>query len=257
LYATEQHRAAALARALEQQRELDRLQREFIQNVSHELRTPLGIVRGYAELLESGDLGELQLEQQEPINIIARRSRMLSKLVDDIMAALELKVREVQKESVDLVHLARQAVTELQVAASRAGLALSAKIAQDLPLVPGDPIALRRVLDNLVGNALKFTPPGGRVTVWLQQNEDKVELQVSDTGVGIPSDHLGRIFDRFYQVDGSATRRFGGVGLGLALVKEIVEAHGGQVTVASQLGKGTTFTVLLPTHTAPSVKRDA
>jgi PAS domain S-box-containing protein len=257
LYAAEQGRAAQLARALEQQRELDRLQREFIQNVSHELRTPLGIVRGYAELLESGDLGELQLEQREPINIIARRSRMLSKLVDDIMAALELKVREVQKESVDLAHLARQAVTDLQVAASRAGLTLSAEIAQDLPLVPGDPIALRRVLDNLVGNALKFTPPGGKVTVWLQQNEDKVELQVSDTGVGIPSDHLGRIFDRFYQVDGSATRRFGGVGLGLALVKEIVEAHGGQVTVASQVGKGTTFTVLLPTHTAPSVKRDA
>ena len=257
LYAAEQHRAAALTRALEQQRELDRLQREFIQNVSHELRTPLGIVRGYAELLETGDLGELRLEQREPINIIARRSRMLGKLVDDIMAALELKVREVQKESVDLAHLARQAVTDLQVAASRAGLTLSARIVEDLPPVPGDPIALRRVLDNLVGNALKFTPSGGKVTVRLQQNEDKVELQVSDTGVGIPPDHLGRIFDRFYQVDGSATRRFGGVGLGLALVKEIVEAHGGQVTVASLVGQGTTFTVLLPVTTAPSVKRDA
>jgi len=256
LYAAEQGRAAQLARALEQQRELERLQREFIQNASHELRTPLGIIRGYAELLENGDLGELQLDQREPINIIARRSRMLGKLVEDIMAALVLKVREFQKESVDLAHLARQAVTDLQVAASRGGLTLSAEIARDLPLVLGDPIALRRVLDNLLGNALKFTPPGGRVTVRLQPNEDTVELQVSDTGVGIPQDHLGRIFDRFYQVDGSATRRFGGVGLGLALVKEIVEGHGGQVTVASQVGKGTVFTVLLPTHTAQSVKRD-
>jgi signal transduction histidine kinase len=102
------------------------------------------------------------------------------------------------------------------------------------------------VLDNLLGNAFKFTPKGGQVTVRLQRQGENVVLQVSDTGIGIPSDQLRRVFERFYQVDGSATRRFGGIGLGLALVKEIAEAHGGQVTVTSQVGVGTTFTVRLP-----------
>jgi len=102
------------------------------------------------------------------------------------------------------------------------------------------------MLDNLMSNALKFTSANGRVTVRLFSDHDTVTLQVSDTGVGIPNDRLERIFDRFYQVDGSTTRHYGGVGLGLALVKGIVEAHGGQITVASQVGQGTTFTVLLP-----------
>jgi signal transduction histidine kinase len=242
----EQRRAIELARALEQQRELERLQREFIQNVSHELRTPLGIVRGYAELLEKGELGQLQPEQQEPINIIARRTRMLNKLVEDIMATLEIQRQALRRESVDLAHLARQAVNDLQVAAGWAKLTLTLETAPNLPAVSGDLIALRRVLDNLIGNALKFTPAGGCVTVRLRRDGDNIEMQVSDTGVGIPQDQLGRIFDRFYQVDGSAKRRFGGVGLGLALVKEIVESHHGQITVTSQVGVGTTFTVRLP-----------
>jgi signal transduction histidine kinase len=123
---------------------------------------------------------------------------------------------------------------------------LSVEIASGVPLVSGDMLALRRALDNLVINALKFTSAGGHVIVRLFGGEDAVTLQVSDTGVGIPNDQLERIFERFYQVDGSTTRRYGGVGLGLALVKEIVEAHGGQVSVTSQVGTGTTFALRLP-----------
>lgn len=257
LYSTEQQRAAALADALERQRELERLQREFIQNVSHELRTPLGIIRGYSELLEDGELGNLQPEQRQPISIIARRSRMLTKLVDDIIAVLELETRGVKREAVNLAQLASQTVGDLQVAARRANLSLTIETAQDLLPVSGDPIALRRALDNLLSNALKFTPAGGKVNVRAWQDVDSVKLQVADTGVGIPQDQLGRIFDRFYQVDGSAKRRYGGVGLGLSLVKQIVEAHGGQVTVESQVGVGTTFTIRLPNdemHSAPGAK---
>jgi signal transduction histidine kinase len=163
----------------------------------------------------------------------------------------------VKREAVNLAQLASQTVGDLQVAARRANLSLTIETAQDLLPVSGDPIALRRALDNLLSNALKFTPAGGKVNVRAWQDVDSVKLQVADTGVGIPQDQLGRIFDRFYQVDGSAKRRYGGVGLGLSLVKQIVEAHGGQVTVESQVGVGTTFTIRLPNdemHSAPGAK---
>lgn len=246
LYATEQERAAALAHALEQQRELDRLQREFIQNVSHELRTPLSLIRGHAEMFEAGWLGDLSPRQQESLNIIAQRTRMLTKLVDDITAILEVEARPLAQEEVDLMLLARMSLADFQVAAQKAGLALDGEIAPDVPPVRGDPISLRRVLDNLLGNACKFTPPGGRIVVRLCQKEGRVTLQVADNGIGISESQLGRIFERFYQVDGSETRRYSGMGLGLALVKDIVEAHGGQVAAASKVGDGTTFTVVLP-----------
>ncbi len=246
LYATEQQRAAALARALEQQRELDRLQREFIQNVSHELRTPLALIRGHAELLENGELGDLQTTQQESVSVISRRTQMLSKLVDDIIAVLTIEAQELKREPLSLAQLVRTSLADFQAVAEKAGLTLSAEITPGLPLVSGDALALRRALDNLVSNALKFTPAEGHVTMRLFGGEDTVTLQVSDTGVGIPNDQLERIFERFYQVDGSTTRRYGGVGLGLALVKGIVEAHGGQITVTSQAGQGATFTIKLP-----------
>jgi len=246
LFATEQQRATALARALDQQRELERLQREFIQNVSHELRTPLALIRGHAEVLEVGWLGELLPEQKESISVISRRAQMLGKLVDDIMSILEVEQRELKREPVELILLVRTSLADFRPAADQAGLTLHAEIAPDMPALIGDSIALRRMLDNLVGNAMKFTQAGGRIAVRLSCSEQVVRLQVADTGIGVPSDQLGRIFDRFYQVDGSATRKYGGVGLGLALVKGIVEAHGGQITVASQVGVGTTFTIVLP-----------
>jgi signal transduction histidine kinase/response regulator of citrate/malate metabolism len=248
LYATEQQRAAALARALEQQRRLDRLQREFIQNVSHELRTPLALIRGHAETLENGWLGDLQAEQKESISVIARRALMLTKMVNDIINVLEVEQRELMREPIDLDALVRACLAEFRAAAERADLVLIPEIAPGLPQVSGDPLALRRVLDNLVGNALKFTPAGGRVTVQVYCSGETARLQVADTGIGIPDEHLGRIFERFYQVDGSPTRKYGGMGLGLALVKELVEAHGGQIAVESEVGRGSTFTVTLPIH---------
>ncbi len=111
---------------------------------------------------------------------------------------------------------------------------------------------MRRVLDNLLGNALKFTPEGGRVAVDVSHNHDKVILVVTDSGIGIPPEHLAKIFQRFHQVDNSSKRRYGGVGLGLALVKEIVESHDGTVAVTSELGHGTTFRIVLPAVTSSS-----
>jgi signal transduction histidine kinase len=246
LYAEAQDRAHELAAALAQLRELDRLKDEFIQNVSHELRTPMAIVRGYAELLDSGELGELQPEQRGPVSIIARRTRLLTRMLDDLLAILEVEANHIRGEPVDLAGLVRSLLSEYTTHLESAGLALTTEIDPNLPPISGNSAHLRRMLDNLIGNALKFTPSGGSITVCLQAERQDVLLEVADTGIGIPSDQVDRIFDRFYQVNGATTRRYGGAGLGLALVKEIVEAHGGQVRVSSTLGKGSSFQVVLP-----------
>jgi len=167
LYAEEQRRAVALAHALTQQQELDRLKNEFIQNVSHELRTPIALIRGYAELLDNGELGELQPDQRRPVAIIARRVRTLDKLVGNLTATLAIETHELRREPVDLANLVRTMLADFQIAAKQAGLSLAAEIAPGLPQVSGNPDHLQRVLDNLLGNAHKFTPAGGSVTVRL------------------------------------------------------------------------------------------
>jgi signal transduction histidine kinase/putative methionine-R-sulfoxide reductase with GAF domain len=246
LYHEAQQRAGELADALEQLKELDRMKDQFIQNVSHELRTPLSIVRGYAELLERGELGGLDTAQQEPAAIIARRVRMLSKLVDDLTAILEVEAEKTRREMIDMAQLTVTQLADFKNNIRQTGLTVIEEIEDGLPPIFGDPNLLLRVVDNLLSNAMKFTPQGGAITVRLKQQESWLVLDVSDTGVGIPPDKLQRIFERFYQVDGSATRRYGGTGLGLALVKEVVESHGGSVSVESLPGRGATFRVRLP-----------
>jgi signal transduction histidine kinase len=237
--------AEELATALAQQEELDRLKGEFMQNVSHELRLPLALIRGYAEMLDAGELGRLRPEQQHPISVITRRSRMLGELVEDITLILGAETRPAEWEPVSLDEVARTVVKEFSIRVKEAGLTLQSDIA-DVSAVKGSLMYLRRVLDNLLNNAVKFTPQGGEITVRVWQEDAQVKLEVRDTGIGIPADQLGRVFERFYQVDGSIRRRYGGVGLGLALVKELVELHNGRVEAESQIGEGSAFTVTLP-----------
>jgi GAF domain-containing protein/DNA-binding LacI/PurR family transcriptional regulator len=246
LFNETQQRAEELTSALAQLEEMDHLKDAFIQNVSHELRSPLALIRGYAEMLDSGEIGEIPADQKKPVAIIARRARMLSDLVKDITLILEAEVSPPEAQRIPLDELAQNAVEDFQVEVEQAELTLAAEIEPNLPPVGGDPTYMRRVLDNLIGNAIKFTPAGGKITVSLRRDGGTVALAVSDTGVGIPADKLGFIFDRFYQVDGSARRRYGGVGLGLALVKEIVEAYGGRVTVESEVDRGSTFIAHVP-----------
>jgi len=249
LFEEARQRADELAAALARLEEMDRLKDQFLQNVSHELRSPLALIRGYAEMLNAGELGELRPEQQQPVTVIARRARMLGDLVRDITLILEAETNPPRPEAVPLDELTRAAVEDFQVVAKQSDLQIRADIPSDLPPASGSPIHFRRVLDNLLGNAIKFTPAGGTITVRMWQEREQIVLEVSDTGIGIPADQLERIFERFYQVDGSIKRRYGGAGLGLALVKEITEAFGGQVKVTSQVGKGSTFTVTLPIFT--------
>lgn len=255
MYATEQQRTTELARALEQQRELDRLKNEFIRNVSHELRTPLAMVLAYAELLASGTLGQVQAEQQGPLEIILQRALVLRDLVENVISILDSQSHKSEWELFSLTELVSDALAACQALADRSGLVLHSDIAEPVPQIRGDAKHLRKVVDNLLANALKFTPAGGSITVSLSNSEEQVVLRVADTGIGIAPEHQERIFERFYQVDGSTQRRYGGSGLGLALIKEIVEAHGGVVKVDSRLGQGSTFAVWLPIGT-PSQAAD-
>jgi signal transduction histidine kinase len=246
MYEEEQRRAEELVIALAQREELVRLKSEFIQNVSHELRTPLTIVRGYVELLEKGELGALEPEQQDAMTIITRRIHMLHRMIEDLTTILEAEAHTTHHKPIDLNDLIQRTVDDFQDTTRQAGLDLNLEVPPEKMRLMGDPVHLSRLLDNLIGNSIKFTPSGGTITVRLHRENSTAILEVSDTGVGIPGDKLGRIFDRFYQVDGSTTRRYGGTGLGLALVKEIAISHGGDVSVESTLGKGSTFRVNLP-----------
>ncbi len=246
LFAESQTRNAELERALARARELEEVKNRFIQNVSHELRMPLAIIRGYAELLENGTLGELLPQQRQPVEIIHRRVRMLVSMVEDLTSILVAESQNLHREAVDMVVLARNLLADFRANAEREGLTLQEEIAVEEALVSGDSVYLRRVLDNLLGNALKFTPAGGRITLRLWTEPQEVVIEVADTGIGIPPDKLPHIFERFYQAGSGAKQRRGGYGLGLALVKEIVEAHGGQVTAESTLEEGSVFRITLP-----------
>ena len=226
-------------------RELDRLKTEFISVASHELRTPVTSLLLSVQLLQEGAVGPLTPEQWEVVAAqredLERLERMMRDLLD--MTRLEAGVVPPRLEIVPPRELVRSAVAAVAAQAQAKGVALREEVAEDLPDVRADRTQMMRVLVNLLGNALRHTPPGGAVTAWTEARGASVALVVEDTGTGIPPDYLPQIFERFVQVPG-ATR--GGAGLGLSLAWTIVTAHGGEITAASELGQGSTFTVTLP-----------
>jgi signal transduction histidine kinase len=241
-----ERRADELARTLKQQEELARLRDEFIQNVSHEFRTPLSIVTGYTEILDSGEFGPLPAEYKQPVSIIAKRVRLLTKLVEDLTSLLDLQAHRGDFTSLHIGDVLHPMYAGIRTRALAERIELDLDLPSGLPLIRGEETLLRKVVENLVDNAIKFTPPHGRVHLSVKSDDGHLWLEISDTGIGIPKEEQPRIFERFYQVDGSSTRRFGGTGLGLALVKEIVELHGGQIFVNSKVGQGSTFQIKLP-----------
>jgi signal transduction histidine kinase len=218
---------------------------ELVQNISHELRTPLTFVKGYLELLQDGDMGELNEEQKAALDIVASKASLLSRLVDDIITLQNAK-EHLQLRALSLAEVGRNALRAAQASADQGQIALHDEIPEDLPPVLGDEQRLGQVFDNFLSNALKFSDPGGTVTVRMCKEGEFIRTEVEDQGIGIPADKLPHVFERFYQVDGSTTRRFGGTGLGLAIVKQIVETHGGQVGVRSKQNEGSCFYFTIP-----------
>lgn len=236
----------ANARDISRFREADRLKNTFVSIVSHELKTPVTIIRGYAEALLRPDAQWNEETLREGLSAIVEESEHLNRLIDDLLDASRLQAGALplQIEEVALDELAERVVRRFQAQTDRHSLAT--RFPPDFPVVPGDPHRLEQVLSNLVSNAIKYSPDGGRIRVRGQVRPDEVVITVTDEGIGIPAAQQAYIFEPFYRVDDSASRTTEGVGLGLYLAKAIVEAHGGRIWVESEPGKGSAFSFALP-----------
>ena len=223
---------------------LEELRRNMVSDVAHELRTPLSNIRGYLEALQDG----VVKPKPEIIDSLYEEAMLLSRLVDDLreLALAEAGQLRLERRPVASADLVNRALEAACAQASAKNIALQADLPADLPLVNVDPQRIGQVLGNLLSNALTHTPSGGAVVVAAQAKESKVEVRVSDTGEGISPDQLPYIFERFYRADKSRSRATGGTGLGLSIAKQLVEAHGGRISVESQVGQGATFTFTLP-----------
>lgn len=230
---------------------LERVRKDFVANVSHELRTPLTSIKGYIEALIDGAKDDPQ-KCAEFLGIIEKHADQLNALLSDLLQLSTIESGQYQwrRGSVSVSDLIGKAVHLLRPLAEKKGQAILVSPAEGVGPVIGDADKLTEVLINLIDNAIKYTPDGGRITVEARPRESAVEIAVSDTGIGIPSKEISRIFERFYRVDRARFREIGGTGLGLSIVKHIVEAHGGKVSVESQIGKGSRFVVSLPTESS-------
>lgn len=246
-----------LAAVNEELKELDRLKSDLLANVSHELRTPLTAIKGYTDYILERKLGPVTEKQEKGLVVVQRNLERLSKSINALLdfSRMEMGRIALNPQPFSLAALVDQIHTTVRSELDKKGLQFVADIEEALPSVVADREKIAAVLENLVINAIKFTPEGGRIAVRAVRapagSRAGAEIRVEDSGIGIPADQIGRIFQRFHQVDGSSTRRFGGVGLGLSIVKTILEAHGSTVQVESLQGRGTTFRFHLPVVERP------
>jgi two-component system phosphate regulon sensor histidine kinase PhoR len=223
------------------------LRKDFVADVSHELRTPLAAVRGYAETLLDGAL-EDPAHNRKFVEIILAQSVRLNNICADLLVLSEFDSNAAPPtppERIPVLEVVESAVQTIASAAEQRGVRL-VRDRCDQCAVKGHRFRLEQALVNLLDNAVKFNRTGGEVTIECSQTNGKVQIVVGDTGIGIPSDDLKKIFERFYRVDKARSRRAGGTGLGLPIVKEVVDRMGGAVTVESYLGRGSKFTILIP-----------
>ena len=243
-----QERTSDLQHALNKLTELNQLKSNFISNISHELRTPLTHLKGYLDILSDLSLGPLSAQQVEALQVLKRAENRLERLIDDLIqfslaARGELSLRV---NAFSLEDLIAQVISQAGLKARSKDISVRTTICKDLPPVQADQEKVGWVLTQLLDNAIKFTPRGGRVGIEARLENDLASVSVKDTGIGIPSDRISEIFEPFHQLDGSVTRRYAGTGLGLAMVRRILEAHGSLIKVESVLGKGSQFEFSLP-----------
>jgi signal transduction histidine kinase len=240
----------ALREAYDELGKLDQLKSDFISVASHELRTPLSLI-----LLYAGMLQERVDESAEPqVNAVLRAAMRLKQIIETMLNLRYLETGEMEllPARIDLRKLLQEACRDYSDLAHAKALVMETSLPDHDVQIVADKQKLRVVLDNLISNAVKFTPQGGRVRLSLRTSEQEVEIEVADTGIGIPTEELERVFDRFYQVEDHMTRRHGGMGLGLSVVKGLVELHGGRVWGESDPERGSRFIVVLPCEMAAS-----
>jgi hypothetical protein len=246
-----QERTRELQNALNKLSELNQLKSNFVANVSHELRTPLTHLRGYLDLMDDGTLGDLSEDQRLALDVMLRSESRLEELIDELiqfsLASTEQLILDLQV--VDFCKLVSSVISKMILKAQNNGLALEMDLSDQLPLVKIDEDKITWVVMELLENSIKFTPRGGRVKLAVRQDSQDLCCMITDNGIGIPQERLAEIFTPFHQLDSSVTRRYGGVGLGLALVKKIIETHGALIKVQSVEGRGSQFEFRLPIYT--------
>ncbi len=242
-----QQRTYELERAMAKLSELNRLKANFIANISHELRTPLTHFKGYLDLLTNGDLGPTTEEQNQALAVMGRASERLERLIEDLILFSTADRGEISlnKQSFNLTSLCRTVIARSSSRAEAKNIVLEMDIPSKPVFVMADEEKISWVILQLVDNALKFSPPGASVQLHLTTQDAFARISIEDAGIGIPAERIGELFESFHQLDGSSTRRAGGTGLGLALVKRIIEAHNSIVQVTSAVGKGSKFEFLL------------
>lgn len=237
-----------LSAANQELKSLDRMKDEFLSNVSHEFKTPLTSIQGYSQLISDGTLGAVNEQQKKAVDTVIRNSERLRKLVDSLLYISRAQAGSLTYSfsDVSIVSVIGNSIQDLALQAEKKDITIKKDVGEDLPVIWADRDKLVDVMVNLLDNAIKFTPQGGIVEVSALVEEDQLHIRVSDSGIGIPEDKLPNLFGRFYQVDSSIRRRYGGTGLGLYICKMIVEDHKGKIWAESEEGKGSTFHVLLP-----------
>ncbi len=251
IYLEGQHYAVFTARDMTELKVANRVRSNFVSMVSHELRTPLNSVHGFIDLLIHGHMGELTEEQQIYLGYAQEGVQQLVSIVEDIlfMTRSDLGQFGIRQEEVQLPVLVNQIIIGLQPQARKAEVELNQNVPADIPSLYVDPQRIKQVLNNLVANAIKFTPPGGTVTIAALNHDEKfVMVSVTDTGYGIPLEDRPHIFERFYQSNHRQQSKMGGYGLGLSIARLIVEQHGGTIGFDTVLSKGSTFYFLLPLY---------
>lgn len=239
--------AAELEQANAELRELDRAKNVFLSNVSHELRTPLGTLDGYIDMIASETLGPVEAPQKAALEVMSRNVERLTSMINEMIESSRMEIRGIRlvRELWGVRSLVMEAVDSARPDAMKKDLSVNVHAPESLPYQWGDRGKLAQVLGILLNNAMKFSQPGGSITVMADVKGRDVVLSVSDTGIGIAEEHHERIFRKFYQVDSSMTRHYQGTGIGLSIAKAIVEAHGGTIELESTPGQGSTFRVVL------------
>ena len=248
--------ADQLEKANQELRRIDSMKSEFVSVASHELRTPLAAIKNAVQLVLKGTAGKINENQEKFLSMAERNINRLTNILNDLLnlSRIESGRIELKFENIGLKGIIELTASSLRPHADGKSLKIDVEINEQLPTVCGDPEKIEQILTNLIGNAIKFTPDGGRILIAAQPLShdeksgygDRVAVSVKDTGIGIPSEHLDAIFEKFHQVEGSLQRSVSGTGLGLAITKGLVEVHQGKIWVESEVGKGSTFTFTLP-----------
>jgi two-component system phosphate regulon sensor histidine kinase PhoR len=228
-------------------KKLAKLRSEFVANVSHEFKTPLTSIKGFVETLRDGAIKDKE-KSEKFLSIIQKHTEQLEQLVNDLLSLSTIESKEVpmEFEILEIEPLLQTTINLHKGLIEQRKQQIILQIPQDLPAISLDMVKMGEVFSNLLNNAIKFTPVDGKITIAASKNGEYVRVDFKDSGIGIEQQHLGRIFERFYRVDKGRSREMGGTGLGLAIVKHIIQSHNGKISVESEFGKGSTFSVFLP-----------